>query len=163
MEECVFKIYQKLGDYFTGTERRRVFYFCFWAALFGISWLSFYCGIVVSEHLLYQFFGNLIQALVTMVAFIGAFAIFRLEQRDKTLDRVPIAEKILYRDGSFFAADYLQKFAVYTFAIVLFFLACLVLAPYISEYYLGWPILVVSGYLTAYCLFLVVKGISNSI
>jgi len=79
MEVSIYKIYQKFGNYFTGSHRRKLF-LTMVAILFIIIVLySYYFEIGVSENTLNLVFSSITQALLSLVALLGVAAFFKLE------------------------------------------------------------------------------------
>jgi hypothetical protein len=59
--------------------------------------------------------------------------------------------------------EFVIKFAVYTFIVVILNLLFLVLTPYIVRFYLGLPVVFLSIFLTSYALFLAIKIIAETL
>jgi hypothetical protein len=150
IEEYIFDIYWKLGGYFTGKHRTRPFYIVqviFFILIFLFSILK---KSIVSENTLYWVFSSLVQALLALVAFLGAASMFQMNSAKDDNYGLHI-----------FVTTYFQKFVVYTFFVVLTSLLFLIFTPLISSYYLGWATLYLIFILTARVLFLVAKHSSN--
>lgn len=79
MEYYFFRIYESLGAYFTGSERRRIFYI-FVLFLFGIVLFVVYrYQIAINPETLFWVFSSIVQSLVALIAFIGVVVIFKYQ------------------------------------------------------------------------------------
>lgn len=145
-EEIVFAVYQKLGNFFTGSHRTVPLYVCLSVVFIVLFPLSIYNTWVIPEALLYTVFSSVVQALLALVAILGAVAIYRLSKIGQTSSE------------HYFVPEYAQKFTVYTFFIVMLSLLFLMFTPIISALYLGMPLLYLIFFLTGHALFMVAKG-----
>jgi len=68
-----------------------------------------------------------------------------------------------FREIKLFIHDFMIKFSVYTFAVIILNLIFLSISHLIYQYNLGLPVIFSVIILTAYSLFLVIKGMSESL
>ncbi len=147
-EDFISKIYSKIGAYFTGTKRRNIFWIVALLLFISLCVVSYLYKLIVPTETLYSVYSSLIQGLLALVALLGASAMFKLELRrnrphDLTVDT--------------FTPESLHKFMVYTFALFFVSLILLMLTPFVSKYYLGWPALYGTLMLTSRAFFIVTK------
>lgn len=213
MENLFYEIYQKMGDYFMGSSRRRMFYF-FVALLFvGVTLVSMRSKIVVELDVLSWTFSSVVQSLLALVALAGVVVVFKYQsmatQEDRLLNILSrtdsdlamlggkldatSAEDLMMnivahlpddseKDGwrnkklrrqkellesnlrtKEFFRDFIIRFCVYTFVVVLLNVLFLILAPIFSVAFLGVPALFLSVFLTAYAFFLSLKIVAEAI
>lgn len=90
MEKKLSNLYQILGDYFTGTAKRKLFNFLVILFYFGVIIICSYFNIETSKETLNLVFSSIIQALLSLVALLGVAAFFKLEglknEEDKIID-----------------------------------------------------------------------------
>ena len=83
----ILNIYQKLGDYFTGTSKKQFLYtlvVIFFVFLLLISYIQ---KINVPVDTLYWVFSSLVQALLALVALMGVASIFKLQSLKSSEDQ----------------------------------------------------------------------------
>ncbi len=207
METFILNIYQKLGDYFTGSKRRRLLYALVVIFFVSILVISTCFKLSVSIDTLYWVFSSLVQALLALVALMGVVSVFKLQSLKSSEDQfLMIARESTYtyyigappstielllskiepvissnnldksnhlhilrdnimevRSSKELVVNYATKYAIFTFLVVLLSLLFLMCTTYISRFYLGVPSLYLMFVLTAYSLFLAMKGFSGSI
>lgn len=79
MADIFYKIYERIGGYFTGTERRRRFWEAVFLVFLFTIFLEFYYKILIPQEILYWVFSSIVQALVALVALLGVVAVFKLQ------------------------------------------------------------------------------------
>jgi len=77
MEEKIYKIYQYIGDYFTG--KRRYFYVLIFAIFILLIPISFFLKVIIPRDTLYWVFSSIVQALLAFVALFGIMVVFKLQ------------------------------------------------------------------------------------
>jgi hypothetical protein len=92
MEVFIFNFYQKLGEYFTGSSRKKPLFILLLGIFILINFLSYQFKIIIETDTLYWVFSSLVQALLSLVALIGVVSIFKLQNfhqdERKILDEV---------------------------------------------------------------------------
>ena len=68
-----------IGDYFTGSSRRRLFWIPVFIVFVCSAYIGFYYKIVITQDTLYWVFSSIVQSLVALVALFGVVAIFKLQ------------------------------------------------------------------------------------
>lgn len=79
MESFILNIYQKLGDCFTGTHKKKPLYIGLLIIFILLFLISYYKKIIVDKNTLYWVFSSLVQALLALVALMGVVSIFKLQ------------------------------------------------------------------------------------
>ncbi len=79
MEDIIFNFYQRLGDYFTGSHRKRPLYIGLLILFLILGYLSYRLKIIVNTETLYWVFSSLVQALLALVALMGVVSVFKLQ------------------------------------------------------------------------------------
>lgn len=150
IEDFFDNIYFKFGNYFTGKKRTQPFYICLFLGLIIIHYLCFHFKIIANTETLYWVFSSLVQALITLVAVLGAVSMFQIERK-----------KGYVSDPSFkgYVHNYFHTFTIFTFSVVLISLLFLMFTPILSKFYLGWDALYIIFILTCRVLFLVAKTV----
>lgn len=215
MEEITYKIYQHIGNFFTG--RRKQFFALFCVIFIILVGVSIYYQIKIPQDTLYWIFSSLVQSLAALVALLGVVIIFKLQTISNREDRVleemsqnysslayfvgvtavqeitSIEELLLkvnkitdnntgeqgdyhinvlrtiknkiehFREVKLFIHNFMIKFSVYTFAIIILNLVFLSVSHLIYQYNLELPIIFLVIIFTSYSLFLVIKGMSESL
>ena len=211
MEKLIYKSYQFLGDYFTGSQKKKLLLVGISALLSASIFIPRYFNFDVSENTLNLVFSSITQALLSLVALLGVAAFFKLEAirneenqimqsalnsevyswlTSRLQGRVIITGEDLMNEfntvfkegnpnearikvlkgkleflflGRKLTREYILMFTVYTFFVVLVSLTFLIFSPLLTFYHFGILSLFIIMVLTAYCLFLVVKGIADAI
>jgi len=89
MEEILSNVYQKLGDFFTGSSKRRLFYLILFLILLIILNLKLvFSPIEIKFDTLFWFFGSVVQSLVALVALIAVVVIFKYQNMTTREDRL---------------------------------------------------------------------------
>ena len=88
MESFIFNIYQKLGDYFTGTHKKKILYIGLLIIFILLLFISYYKKIIVDKNTLYWVFSSLVQALLALVALMGVVSIFKLQNLHNDENRI---------------------------------------------------------------------------
>jgi len=209
LENISYKIYQKIGDYLTGSDRR----YCFWTIMFILFVLliifSNFFRWTISVNTFYWFFSSLIQSLVTLVALLGVVLVFKLQgvkDEEQYIIRLAfnpstwlsgyfhshiitsgvkllselnlllesqnpeekLAERLRDRlkelaNAKKNAIDFMVRFAIYTFAVVILSIIFLIISPLLSKSFLAIPIIFLMVIFTAYSLFLSIKGATSNV
>ncbi len=79
MENFIYIWYQKLGDYFTGSQRKNPLIVVVIISFLLVSGLAYYFQVQISETTLNLVFSSITQALLSLVALLGVAALFKLE------------------------------------------------------------------------------------
>jgi len=87
MEKEILKIYQKLGNYFTGTHRKKYLYIFLVIIFILLSVISIIYKINIPIDTLYWVFSSLVQALLALVALMGVVSIFKLQSLKSSEDQ----------------------------------------------------------------------------
>src|SRR3989344_6728603 len=215
MEEITFKIYQHVGNHFTG--KRNQFFILMCIIFVILTSVSIYYQIKIPQDALYWIFSSLVQSLAALVALLGVMVIFKLQtisnKEDKILEEMSqnysslayligvtavqeitsIEELLLkinkitdqnvneqsdfrinilrtiknklkhFREIKIFIHNFMIKFSIYTFAVIILNLIFLFISHLIYQYNLGLPIIFSIIILASYSLFLVIKGTSESL
>lgn len=89
MEDIIFNLYQRTGEYFTGNRRKRPLFVVLILLFILLNFLSYVLKVIVDVETLYWVFSTLVQALLALVALMGVVSIFKLQnlydQRNKLL------------------------------------------------------------------------------
>lgn len=88
MEDIVFSIYQKLGDYFTGKTRKNLVYITLVLIFIFLNFVSYRYRVVVNTSVLHLVFSSLVQALLALVALMGVVSIFKLQSLKSSEDQL---------------------------------------------------------------------------
>ena len=84
----MFDVYQRLGDYFTGSYRKRPLYIGLLIIFLFLGYLSYRLKIVLDIETLYWVFSSLVQALLALVALMGVVSIFKLQNLHSNESRI---------------------------------------------------------------------------
>ena len=84
MEDFVFNLYQRLGDYFTGSTKRNGLYAFFLIIFIILIPVTYWFEITVEAETLYWVFSSLTQALLALVALMGVVSIFKLQNLNES-------------------------------------------------------------------------------
>lgn len=79
MAHIVYLIYQRFFDFFTGSERQRLFWLVCTFLLASIIWSVVTFKINIELDTLKTLFSSLIQALLALVALMGVMSVFKLQ------------------------------------------------------------------------------------
>ena len=201
--EIIYNIYQKLGDYFTGTHRRRKFSITIFVIYLLVISLSIYFRWSISLDTVNTFLSSVVTALFSLIALLGVAVFFKMEilrQEESVLiqsfnsltfnykkDLILSGEELSsYLDKHYknnineeiliikrklestllskkIARNNIIPFTVYTFSVALLSLIFIAFAPIVTSFYLGFAVMFLVFLLTAYCAFLVVKTIADSV
>jgi hypothetical protein len=103
MEEFLYKKYQNLGTFFTGSRKRQYFYFIVLLGLVGVITLEFYLGFKVESETMFWFFSSIVQSLMTLIGFMGVAVIFKYQSiaiiEERTLRKMNDITSVLSRIG----------------------------------------------------------------
>lgn len=88
MEDIIFNFYQKLGDYFTGSYRKKPLYIGLLIIFLFLGYLSYRLKIIVNTETLYWVFSSLVQALLALVALMGVVSVFKLQNLHSDESRI---------------------------------------------------------------------------
>lgn len=88
MEEILYKIYKKLGKFFTGSRRRREFYLIIFAGLIGAVSLELFLKFSITTDTLFWVFSSIVQSLMALVAFMGVVVVFKYQSMSTREDRL---------------------------------------------------------------------------
>lgn len=92
MDELTYRTYEKWGEYFTGSQRKKPLFF-FFAVIFFLLFffresLADFLNLQVEIETLNLVFTTLIQALLALVGLMGVVAIFKLQRIDAMEARI---------------------------------------------------------------------------
>lgn len=145
-EDYIFKLYQLLGSFFTGSHRTTPLYIVIAAIFIILIPISICNQWIINESVLNAVFSSITQGLIGFVAILGALSIYRLDKvGHDSFEKTYIP-------------DYVQKFTVFTFFVALVSLLMNMFVSPISEMSLAVPALYLIFFLTARSLFMVAKG-----
>ena len=88
MEQILYKIYQKLGDFFTGSLKRYLFYIIIFIILIIILIFESYFHFEIKAETLFWVFSTIVQSLMALVALVGVIVIFKYQSMSTREDRL---------------------------------------------------------------------------
>ncbi len=88
MEQILYKIYQKLGDFFTGSLKRYLFYAIIFIILTIILIFESYFRFEIKAETLSWVFSTIVQSLMALVALVGVIVIFKYQSMSTREDRL---------------------------------------------------------------------------
>ena len=88
MEEILYKIYQAVGAFFTGSQKRRVFYCFVLYGFIGVFSLEFFLKFTVGSEALFWVFSSIVQSLMALVALMGVVVVFKYQNMSTREDRL---------------------------------------------------------------------------
>lgn len=97
MEERLLKLYESLGEYFTGWHRKRWFYLLVALGLIACLLLQLKFGFEIGSDALSWVLSSIVQSLLALVALVGVVVVFRYQSMATREDR--LLEE-LNKDGS---------------------------------------------------------------
>lgn len=88
MEEFIYAIYQKLGGFFTGKDRRCVFYALVLSIFVIAIFVIYNWEIMIEKDTLYWLFSSMAQSLAALIAVLGVVIIFKHQSMSTREDRM---------------------------------------------------------------------------
>lgn len=88
MDNFTFNLYEKLGEYFTGSRRKQPVFIALIFVFIALNLLSYRQEIIVDSETLYWVFSSLVQALLALVALMGVVSVFKLQNLHSHEQRV---------------------------------------------------------------------------
>lgn len=79
MEEYIYNLYERLGSFFTGSKRRRLFYKLVLAIFVFIALLSTYLKVSIGSDVLFWLFSSMTQSLAALIAVLGVVIVFKYQ------------------------------------------------------------------------------------
>lgn len=79
MEEYIYDIYQRLGNFFTGSNRRRLFYEFALLIFVSAAFVSIHWEVVIEANILFWLFSSMAQSLAALIAVLGVVIIFKYQ------------------------------------------------------------------------------------
>lgn len=79
MDDFTFSLYEKLGEYFTGSHKKQPVYIVLIVIFIALNFLSYCYELMVNPETLYWVFSSLVQALLALVALMGVVSVFKLQ------------------------------------------------------------------------------------
>jgi hypothetical protein len=88
MEKILYEIYEDLGEFFAGAQRRREFTLIIFAGYLGVLALQMYLGFAVDLESLYFSFSSVVVSLMALVALLGFVIVFKYQNISTREDRL---------------------------------------------------------------------------
>lgn len=88
MEDFVFKIYEKLGEYFTGSQKRNLFYSLLFFILIIVVAVSFRFEILIDAEIINSVLGIVVQSLLALVGLMGVLVVFKYQSMSSYEDNI---------------------------------------------------------------------------
>jgi hypothetical protein len=88
MEKILYEIYEDLGEFFAGAQRRRELFLMIFAGYIGVLALQMYLGFGVELEGLYFSFSSIVVSLMALVALLGFVIVFKYQNISTREDRL---------------------------------------------------------------------------
>ena len=88
MEEFIYEKYSKLGEFFTGTQKRKLFYLFALIGFCIVLSLQFFLKFKIETDTMFWVFSSIVQSLLALTAFMGVVVIFKYQSISTRGDRL---------------------------------------------------------------------------